>query len=154
MARDLDEAHGNNYSIMSKDFQTAYVKISFYHMRKEKGSLLPDLIRDKSIKLTVTTGLEALGRGSDLNKLATFFDIMGKFAQQAQAVGAKTEPIAAKVAASLNLDIDGLFYSEEEKAQMQQQAQKQQLLEKAAPNYVNQVGEMAKKKYEKEGTYQ
>lgn len=154
MARDLDEAHGNNYSIMSKDFQTAYVKISFHHMRKEKGSLLPDLIRDKSIKLTVTTGLEALGRGSDLNKLATFFDIMGKFAQQAQVVGAKTEPIAAKVAASLNLDIDGLFYTEEEKAQMQQQAQKQQLLEKAAPNYVNQVGEMAKQKYEKEGTYQ
>ena len=48
----------------------------FHHMRKEKKSILPDLIRDKNIKLTVTTGLEALGRGSELTKLATFFDIM------------------------------------------------------------------------------
>ena len=142
MAKDLDEAHGNLYSIMSKDFQYNYVKISFHHMRKEKKSIIPDLIRDKNIKLTVTTGLEALGRGSELTKLATFFDIMAKFAQAAQIVGAKTEPIAAKVAASLNLDIDGLFYTEEEKAQMQQQVQNQELMKQVAPNAVSKYGEM------------
>lgn len=154
MARDLDEAHGNNYSIMSKEFQRAYVKISFFHMRKEKGTLLPNLVTDKNVKLTVTTGLEALGRGSELTKLATFFDIMSKFAQAAQLVGAKTEPIAAKVAASLNLDIEGLFYTEDEKAEMQKQAQQQSLMERAAPNMVNKYGDYMMQQQEQENQQQ
>ncbi len=150
MAKDLDEAHGNLYSVMSKEFQYWYVKISYYHMRKEKGNLLPDLIKDKNIKLTVTTGLEALGRGSELTKWATFFDIMAKFAQAAQITGAKIEPLAAKVAASLNLDIEGVFYTEEEKAEMTKQAQQQQLLEKAAPNMVNKYGDLVMQQQNKE----
>ena len=150
MAKDLDEAHGNLYSILSKEFQYAYVKIAYHHMRKTKAKQLPDLIRDKNIKLTVTTGLEALGRGSELTKLATFFDIMTKFAQAAQLVGAKTEPIAAKVAASLNLDVDGLFYTEEEKAEMQKQAQQQELMKQATPNVVNKYGDMLLQKQQQE----
>lgn len=151
MAQDLEEALGNYYSIMCKEFQKAYVKITFHHMKKEKGKLLPDLIRDKSIKLTVTTGLEALGRSSDLNKLITFWDVMGKVAPVASQLGGKVEPIAATIAASLNMDIDGFFYSEEERAEQQKQAQQQQLLEKAAPNVVNKYGDMMLKQQEQEG---
>ena len=103
MAQDLEEALGNYYSIMCKEFQKAYVKITFHHMKKEKGKALPDLVRDKSIKLTVTTGLEALGRSSDLNKLVTFWDLMGKVAPLAAQLGGKVEPIANTIAASLNL---------------------------------------------------
>ena len=76
------------------------------------------MIRDKNVKLTVTTGLEALGRSSDLNKLITFWDVMGKVALPAVQLGGKVEPIAAVIAASLNIDIDGWFYSEQEKAEM------------------------------------
>ena len=85
MIRDLEEALGNHYSIMSKEFQLAYIRIGFFHLRKEKRNQLPDLIRDKDVKLTVTTGLEALGRGSDLNKLTMFGQTMTQFAQMAQA---------------------------------------------------------------------
>lgn len=141
MAQDLEEALGNYYSIMCKEFQKAYVKITFHHMKKEKGKALPDLVRDKSIKLTVTTGLEALGRSSDLNKLVTFWDLMGKVAPLAAQLGGKVEPIANTIAASLNLDIDGFFYSEEERAEQAKQAQQQALLEKAAPNLVNKYGD-------------
>lgn len=151
MAQDLEEALGNYYSIMCKEFQKAYVKITFHHMKKEKGKLLPDLIRDKSIKLTVTTGLEALGRSSDLNKLITFWDVMGKVAPVAAQLGGKVEPIAATIAASLNMNIDGFFYSEEERAEQQKQAQQQQLLEKAAPNVINKYGDMMLKQQEQEG---
>lgn len=150
MVKDLEEALGNYYSILSKEFQLTYVKIAFHHLRKEKKDALPDLIRDKNVKLTVTTGLEALGRGSDLNKWSSFFDIMAKFAQSAQIVGAKVDKIAAMVAASLNLDITDVLYTEEEKAQMAQEAQKQALLEKVAPNAVNQYGEMAKQQMQQQ----
>lgn len=150
MAQDLEEALGNYYSIMCKEFQKAYVKITFHHMKKEKGKTLPDLIRDKSIKLTVTTGLEALGRSSDLNKLITFWDVMGKVAPIAAQLGGKIEPIAATIAASLNMDIDGFFYSEEEKQEQQKQMQQQQLLEKAAPNIVNKYGDMMQQQQEQD----
>lgn len=150
MAQDLEEALGNYYSIMCKEFQKAYVKITFHHMKKEKGKALPDLVRDKSIKLTVTTGLEALGRSSDLNKLVTFWDLMGKVAPIAAQLGGKVEPIANTIAASLNLDIDGFFYSEEERAEQAKQAQQQSLLEKAAPNLINKYGDAMMQQQEQE----
>ena len=144
MASDLEEALGNHYSLMAKEFQLAYIKLVYFHLRKNKNNHLPDLINNKDIKLTITTGLEALGRTSDLNKLITFFDVLGKLAQSAQAVGAKTEPLISKIASSMNIDVSGMFYTEEEKAQMQQQAQQQALAEKTAPNIVNQAGAMMK----------
>lgn len=150
MAQDLEEALGNYYSIMCKEFQKAYVKITFHHLKKEKGKALPDLIRDKNIKLTVTTGLEALGRSSDLNKLITFWDLMGKVAPVAAQLGGKVEPIANTIATSLNLNIEGFFYTEEERAEQQKQAQQQALLEKSAPNLINKYGDVMLKQQEQE----
>lgn len=150
MAQDLEEALGNHYSIMCRDFQKAYVKITFFHLKKSKKTSLPDLIRDKNVKLTVTTGLESLGRGSDLNKLVTFLDIMTKIAPALQQLGGKVEKVAQDVATSLNLDIDGMFYTEEEKQQQAQAMQQQALLEKVAPNAVNKYGDMVMKQQEQE----
>ena len=150
MAQDLEEALGNHYSIMCKDFQRAYVKITFFHLKKEKKNALPDLIRDKNVKLTVTTGLEALGRSSDLNKLVTFLDIMTKIAPALQQLGGKVEKVANDVAASLNLDIEGMFYSEEERQQQAQAMQQQELLKTVAPNAVNKYGDMLLKQQEQE----
>lgn len=141
MAQDLEEALGNYYSIMCREFQKAYVKVTFHHLKKSKGRFLPDLVRDKDVKLTVTTGLEALGRSSDLNKLITFWEVMGKVAPTAVQLGGKVEPIADEIAASLNIDIDGWFYSEEEKAEQAKQAQQQELMKAAAPNAINKYGD-------------
>ena len=148
MAADLEEALGNYYALMCKEFQKAYVKITFFHLKKMRGKFLPDIIRDKNIKLTVTTGIEALGRTSDLNKLVTFWDLMGKVAPVAAQLGGKVEPIANAIATSLNMDIEGFFYSEEERAEQQKQAQQQALLEKAAPNIVNKYGDAYLQKQE------
>ena len=150
MARDLEEALGNHYSIMSKEFQKAYIKIGFYHLRKEKKNQLPDLVRDKNVKLTVTTGLEALGRGSDLSKLTMFGQTMAQFAQMAQATGMKMDVIAQKVAASLNLDITGLMPTQEEIAAQNEQAQTNEMMNKIAPNLVNKASDIAMQSKEQE----
>ena len=65
-----------------------------------------------------------------------------QFAQFAQVCGAKTDKIAKMVAASLNIDVDGLFYTEEEKQQQAQQLQQAQLAQRVAPNVVNKAAEM------------
>ena len=142
MVQDLEEALGNHYSIMCKEFQLAYVKLTYFHLKKEEKNLIPDLMRDKNIKLTLTTGLEALGRSSDLNKLITFLDIMGKIAPAIQNLGGKVEKISQDVALSLNLDIDGMFYSEEEKNTQAAQAQQLALIQKIAPNAINKYGDL------------
>jgi hypothetical protein len=111
---------------------------------------VPFIIRDKNVKLTVTTGLEALGRSSDLNKLVTFLDIMTKIAPALQQLGGKVEKVANDVAASLNLDIDGMFYSEEERQEQAQAMQQQELLKTVAPNAVNKYGDMLLKQQEQE----
>lgn len=143
MIRDLEEALGNHYSIMSKEFQKAYIKIGFYHLRKEKKNQIPDLIRDKSVKLTVTTGLEALGRGSDLNKLTMFGQTLAQFAQIAQATGMKMDVIANKIANSLNIDITGLMPTQEEIAAQNEQASNNEMMNKIAPNLINKASDMA-----------
>lgn len=149
MARDLEEALGNHYSIMSKEFQLAYIKIGFFHLRKEKKNQLPDLIRDKSVKLTVTTGLEALGRGSDLNKLTTFAQIMQQFAPMAQ-LGMKLDVVAGRVANSLNLDITGVMATQEELAAQQQAQSNNSMMEKVMPNLVNKASDMAMQNQQQE----
>ena len=149
MARDLEEALGNHYSIMSKEFQEAYIKISFFHLRKEKN-IIPDLIRDNNVKLTVTTGLEALGRGSDLSKLMTFGQTMAQFAQIAQATGMKMDVIAQMVANSLNLDITGLMPTQEEIAAQNEQTQTNEMMNKIAPNLINKASDIAMQSKEQE----
>lgn len=151
MIRDLEEAHGNLYSILSKEFQYNYVKISFFHLRKSKKNQLPDLVRDKKVKLTVTTGLEALGRGSDLNKLAILFDTAGQYVPVAQQLGMNPDKVVQLIASSLNIDISGVQYSDEEKQTMQQQAQQQELMNRVAPNVVNQMGNLEKQQMQLEG---
>ena len=148
MVRDLEEALGNHYSIMSKEFQLAYIKISFFHLRKEKKNAIPDIIRDDKVKLIVTTGLEALGRGSDLNKLTMFAQTLTQFAQMAQVTGMKMNVIANMVATSLNLDITGLMPTEEELAQQQQMANEQELTKAVAPNMITQAGNFMNKQQE------
>jgi hypothetical protein len=149
MARDLEEALGNHYSIMSKEFQLAYIRIGFFHLRKEKKNQLPDLIKDKSVKLTVTTGLEALGRGSDLNKLTTFAQIMQQFAPMAQ-LGMKLDVVAGRVANSLNLDITGVMATQEELAAAQQAQSNNSMMEKVMPNLVNKASDMAMQNQQQE----
>lgn len=154
MATDLEEALGNHYALMCREFQLTYVKVVFYHLRQVKRKEIPDLLRDDNYHITVTTGLEALSKTSELQKLSMFFDMMSKFAQSAQIVGAKTDLIAMKVANSLNLDIQGLLYSEEEKQQMQQKAQEQQMMNNVVPNMVNQLGNIEQEKIRQNGTEQ
>lgn len=150
MAADLEEALGNHYSLMAKEFQLAYVKLVYFHLRKKKNNNLPNLINDKSIKLTITTGLEALERTSDLNKLMTFFEACSRIAQFAQPLGNRIDisKILNRVAVSMNLDISDCCYSEEEMTQIQNQLMQQNLLDKVSPNLINKAGDMMIKQQE------
>jgi hypothetical protein len=69
MAGELEDALGGVYSILSQELQYPLVqRLLFQLERQKKIPTLPKGI----VKPTITTGLEALGRGHDLNKLDLF----------------------------------------------------------------------------------
>jgi len=103
-------------------------------MKKKKK--LPTLPKDV-VKPVIVTGVEALGRGNDLQKLDLFL------AGAAQVVG--PEAVAQYVnvgeyfkrrAASLGIKTNGLVKSQEEMQAEAQQMQQAALMEKAAPQGV------------------
>ena len=67
MAQELETALGGVYSILSQEFQLPLVRLLLH--RLESTGKMPKMPKD-SIKPQIVTGLEALGRGQDLNKLA------------------------------------------------------------------------------------
>ena len=95
---------------------------------------MPKMPKD-SVKPTVVTGIEALGRGQDLNKLATFLQYLQPLGAEVIASEMNLNDYIDRLAASLGIDTSGLIKSAEQKAQeqaMQQQMMQQQQIEQAA----------------------
>ena len=130
----LESALGGLYSLLSTEMQLPVVKRLMDVMNKKKK--LPKLPKDL-VNPVIITGVEALGRGHDLQKLDLFL------AGAAQVVG--PEAVAQYVnvgeyfkrrAASLGIKTNGLVKTSEEMQAASQQQQQAALLEKAAPQGV------------------
>lgn len=91
---------------------------------------MPDLPEDL-VEPTITTGLEALGRGHDLNKLTTFMQLIAQNPEQAKAI--KWNEMTLMEANALGLDVSGLVKTEEEMQQELQQQQMAEMATRAAP---------------------
>ena len=146
--QELEIALGGVYAILSQEFQLPLVEILMHRMAKDKK--IPKLPGD-ALKPLIVTGVEALGRGEDLNKLGMFLQSLAPLGEQAMAELNISDYIN-RLAGSLGIDTEGLIKSEEQKqveqqaAMQQQQAmQNQQLMgriaEKATPEMMKGMGE-------------
>ncbi|MET4733921.1 hypothetical protein ABIE64_002650 [Thalassospira sp. MBR-102] len=125
MAGELEDALGGVYSILSQEFQLPFVNVRINRLQRE--GKLPVLPKD-IVKPTIVTGVDALGRGHDRNKLVSYLTTL------AQAVGPQAIPqyhhveeISKRLAMSEMLDHQGLIKTREE-IQQEQQAQQQQAM--------------------------
>ena len=128
LSQELEAALGGLYSILSQEFQLPLVERLMTRM--SRNDRLPKLPKD-IVKPTIVTGVEALGRGNDLNRLDLFL------AGANQVVG--PDAVAQYVnigdyfkrrATALGIDTEGLIKTEEEVQQAMQMAQMQQMTEK------------------------
>ena len=94
-------------------------------MKKEKK--LPPF-PDESLKPMVITGVEALGRGQDLNELAGFLQHLAPLGPDTVMRELNINEYINRLAASLGIESKGLIKSEEQK-QQEAQAQQQQMQE-------------------------
>lgn len=141
VANELESSLGGIYSTLAQDCQLPYLKVVMAGM--ERTGDLPVLPKG-SIKPTITTGVEAIGRGNDRTKLAGFLqDIMPlgpEVIQNEMNVG----DYIKRMGAAQGIDMKGLIPTPEEKAQKAEEMQQQQMMQQLGPNAVTQFGGMMK----------
>lgn len=146
MAQELESTLGGVYSTLSLEFQLPLVN-RLMHQMERKGKL-PSLPKGV-VRPAIVTGVEAIGRGNDLNKLSQFLAGISQIPEALQALN--VSDFVKRFGTSLGIDMKGLVLSEEEMAQKAQQAQMMAMMEKLGPNAVNQLGGMAQKGMENPG---
>ncbi|CAB4139442.1 Head-to-tail connector protein, podovirus-type [uncultured Caudovirales phage] len=128
MAGELEDTLGGVYSVLSQELQLPLVKLLIAAM--EKGRRLPALPK-AMVKPVITTGLEALGRGHDLNKLQLFAQALSALGPDTLRAELNVSDFVTRIGAALGIDTNGLVKSPEQKAQEAQQAQQQQMMMEA-----------------------
>ena len=127
VAGELEDTLGGVYSLLSQELQYPLVGCVFNQMQSQ--GLLPVL--DESIaeiEPTIITGVDALGRGQDLNNLAQALQIMQQFPEFLQALNVGN--LATRIFAAAHIDATGLVKTPDElqaeqQAAMEQYAQQQ-----------------------------
>lgn len=126
LSQELEAALGGLYSLLSQELQLPIVSRLMDKMSKNKR--LPKIPKD-IVKPTIVTGVEALGRGNDLNRLDMFLaganQVVGP---QAVTQYLNVSDYFKRRATALGIETEGLIKTEEE---IQQAMQQQQMMEMA-----------------------
>jgi hypothetical protein len=131
MARELEDALGGVYSILAQEFQLPYVR-RLMHQLTMQGKL-PQLPPD-TVKPSIVTGLDALGRGHDLQNILTFAQTV-KAALGDEAFSATIKPtnFVTQVATALGIETKELVKTEEEVANETAAARRQAMIQQLGP---------------------
>lgn len=113
VAGELEDTLGGVYSILSQELQLPMVRILMNQL--QATSQIPDLPKE-AVEPSVSTGLEALGRGQDLEKLNQFITALtGLMGVQDSDIN--MAQLKIRLANAIGLDTAGLLLTAEDKAQ-------------------------------------
>lgn len=144
MAGELDDALGGTYAQFSQHLQLPFAHALLAELQKPKAKEFKLPALPSGINPVVVTGMEALGRGHDLQKLDTFIgglaQMLGPQALQYLNIG----EYMSRRAVALDLDISNLIRSEEEIAAERQQQAQLEMMNRLGPQVINQAGQMMK----------
>lgn len=130
MASDLEEALGGVYSVLSLEYQRPLAYLLLAQTKINLKSLGLDAV--------IVTGIEALGRNNELDKLRQFNMFLQELGNPEMILTRlNIDNYIATIGASLGLDVSNLIKSNAQMQQEQQAAQQQQLLQQGATNVVN-----------------
>ena len=143
MAGELEDVLGGVYSLLSQELQLPYVKAKLNKLMRNGtiASIDPDLIEPR-----IVTGLDALGKRHDGNRLMEFIGAVSQsLGPQAIPQYCDATQIIHKLALSMGVATEGIVKPKEQLEAEQQQAirqqQQQTMLEKGTAPAINQIGE-------------
>ncbi len=140
-AAELESALGGVYSLLAQELQLPLVARLVSQMVKQ-GRLKP--LPKGIVRPTIVTGLEALSRGSDLQRLDMFISPQILNDPQVIARYVNIGNHYARRATALGIDKKGLIKSDEEVKQADQQTQQQAAISQLGPHAIKAATEIAK----------
>ena len=141
MAQSLENVLGGVYTLLAEEFQRPYIN-RLVHVLQESGKILP--IPSDKVKPTVVTGLSAIGRGIDGDRLLEFLtQMVNAVGQESLATYVNIPIVISKLASSRGIDPRGMIKSPQELQAEQEQAMQQQMMMQATPGAVKAMGDMA-----------
>lgn len=140
VTQSIERQLGGIYSVLSQEFQLPLVERLIEKMVTDKK--LPKL-DEKLVRPTIVTGVEALGRGNDLNKIDEFLlgvgqvlgpEVLGQYINFREYMDRR--------ALALGIDTEGLIKSEEQiQGEMQQQQMNEQIQQMGPEGLAQMAGE-------------
>lgn len=137
VANELEATLGGVYSGLSAEFQLPLARRVLIEL--QLTSRIPDMPKE-AVEPTIVTGLDAVGRGQDLNKLMTFVTSAAPAFQFVQG-SVNWDNFIIRVAEAAGLDPQGLVLSPQERQQQQAQAMQQQAMMQAAQSAAQAAGQ-------------
>ncbi len=138
---ELEKALGGLYSILAQEWQGPAIRRLLHQMQKRQE--IP-LMKDETVSPKIITGLDALGRTADYQKLRAFVaEIGAELGPQAVADYLNVGAYLKRKAAALQITDKGLIRSEEDVQAKRQQQMQQELLAKLGPNAVKAESDQA-----------
>jgi len=140
MSQMLEDALGGVYTALTQDFQLPYLNRRIALL--QKSGTLPRLPKGVT-RVTIVTGVQALGRGHDRERLMNFAGTIAQVAPQALAQFVDVRVLIERLAVADGIDTMGLVKTAEVLQQEQQQAMAQQMMAQVTPEAAKAVGGMA-----------
>lgn len=140
-AQELETSHGGVYSVLSLDLQKPLAKMLVKSV--ESGNIF-----QSGVDLVILTGLEALGRSSDVDAIVLWLETLGKLQVLPDPLlnVFKAREFAIATATGYGVDYSEFIVSEEEAEAMaqaqQQQALQQQMMQSVMAGSEKMVGNM------------
>lgn len=133
MATELEGSLGGIYVSLSNTFQKPLVQKRIHKLTKQ-GRLPP--LPEGVVKVTIITGVEAIGRTTDLQKLDQLVKDIQNLGPQALAYLNMGEWLSRRCT-NLGISSEGLVLTEDEFKEQQAQAMQAQMAQEVAPNVVD-----------------
>lgn len=144
IANELEDTLGGVYSILGNEFQYPFASLMLARMQRQ--GKIPALPKGM-VKPIIITGMEALGRQADLQKLDMFMQHLSTFGQEAISQYLVVDEAIKRIGSALQVDTKDLIRSTEEVQQQQQQSMQQQAMmqmaQSAVPNAVKGMSDAA-----------
>lgn len=132
LASELEDALGGVYALLAQELQRPLVSSLLARLQREnRVPVLPD-----SVKPAVVTGLPALGRNHELNRLMLFAEaVQGLLGPNGLQVINSDEAVR-RIATSLSIESKDLIKTKDQLKQEQDAARQAAMVEKLGPNVI------------------
>lgn len=144
MAGELDDALGGTYAQFSQHLQLPFAHVLLAELQKPKAKEFKLPALPAGVNPVVVTGMEALGRGHDLQKLDTFIGGLAQMLGPQALQYLNIEEYLSRRAVALDLDIANLIKSQDQINAEQQQAAQLEMINRLGPQVITQAGQMMK----------